>query len=194
MPSTSAAITDPDRLRALYATGLLDSPPEEIYDRITRAAAAALDAPSAAMSLVDVDRQFFKSTVGMGGDDARRKGKRHSSGPCVNTPWQMATPLILEDARIHPIFKNHPVVRDGSVVAYLGIPLIDHDGQRHRYAVRIRHQAAAVGHRPRPDPERSRRSSPPSESSVRRPIRAADRALSVTSGSRCCSDHRANCA
>ena len=35
--------------------------------------------------------------------------------------------MILEDARTHPIFKNHPAVLDGSVVAYLGIPLMDHD-------------------------------------------------------------------
>jgi hypothetical protein len=43
MPSVASEITDPDRLRSLYATGLLDSPREEDYDRITRAAAAALD-------------------------------------------------------------------------------------------------------------------------------------------------------
>jgi GAF domain-containing protein len=36
--------------------------------------------------------------------------------------------LILEDARVDPVFKNHPAVRDGTVVAYLGIPLMDHDG------------------------------------------------------------------
>ena len=36
--------------------------------------------------------------------------------------------LIIEDARIDPVFKNHVAVRDGSVVAYLGIPLVDHDG------------------------------------------------------------------
>ena len=35
--------------------------------------------------------------------------------------------MVIEDARIHPVFKNHPVVLDGSVVAYLGIPLIDDD-------------------------------------------------------------------
>ena len=35
-------------------------------------------------------------------------------------------PLIIEDARVDPVLKNHPAVLDGSVVAYLGIPLFDH--------------------------------------------------------------------
>ncbi|TFV59800.1 GAF domain-containing protein [Mycobacterium sp. PS03-16] len=121
MPSVESEVTDPDRLRALYATGLLDSPPEEAYDRITRAAAAALDAPSAAMSLIDVDRQFFKSSVGIEG------GVRQT--PLERSVCQYAvasgSALLLEDARTDPVFKNHPAVRDGTVVAYLGIPLTD---------------------------------------------------------------------
>lgn len=127
MPSVAAAIADPDRLRALYATGLLDSPPEEVYDRITRAAAAALDAPFAALSLIDVDRQFLKSTVGMGGTSAQERQTTLEQSICQYAVAN-ATPLILEDARTDPIFKNHPAVRDGSVVAYLGIPLVDNDG------------------------------------------------------------------
>ncbi|AFM16118.1 GAF domain-containing protein [Mycolicibacterium chubuense NBB4] len=126
MPNVTAVVNDPDRLNALYATGLLDSPPEQIYDRITRAAADALDAPYSAVSLVDVDRQFFKSTAGMdiGG------GERQT--PLDQSVCQYAvangSPLVLEDARNDPIFKNHPVVRSGAVVAYLGIPLMDHTG------------------------------------------------------------------
>ena len=59
MPSVSAVINDPERLRALHATGLLDSPVEEVYDRITRAAAQALDAPHALVSLVDANPMEF---------------------------------------------------------------------------------------------------------------------------------------
>ncbi|MCW2564968.1 MAG: Histidine kinase [Mycobacterium sp.] len=126
MPSTSAAITDPDRLRSLYATGLLDSPPEEVYDRITRAAAAALDAPCAAVSLIDVNRQFYKSTFGMGGTSREERQTPLARSVCQYAVANGA-PLILEDARIDPVFKNHPAVLDGSVVAYLGIPLVDHE-------------------------------------------------------------------
>jgi GAF domain len=126
MPSTSDTTNDPDRLRALYATGLLDSEPEEPYDRITRAAAAALDAPRAALSLIDVDRQFFKSTVGMGVETPEERQTPLERSICQYTVANGAA-LIIEDARIHPIFKNHPAVADGSVVAYLGVPLSDRD-------------------------------------------------------------------
>jgi GAF domain len=128
MPDVSAAVADPDRLRSLRATGLLDSPPEAVYDRISRAAADALDAPFAAVSLVDIDRQFFKSSVGMGdmSDPVNRQTPLDQS-ICQYAVADRA-PLVLEDARNDPIFKNHPVVRSGAIHAYLGIPLIDHDG------------------------------------------------------------------
>jgi hypothetical protein len=128
MPDVSAVITNPGRLRALNATGLLDSPAEEIYDRITRAAADALDAPFAALSLVDTDRQFFKSAVGMGDmSDPENRQTPLDQSMCQYAVADRA-PLVVEDARNDPIFKNHPVVRSGAVNAYLGIPLIDPDG------------------------------------------------------------------
>lgn len=127
MPSVSTVINDPDRLHSLYATGLLDSPPEAVYDRITRAAADALDAPSAAVSLVDVDRQFFKSMAGMSGKAAEERQTPLEQSVCQYAVAN-GTTLILEDARTDPVFKNHPAVRDGSLVAYLGAPLLDHDG------------------------------------------------------------------
>ena len=124
MPDVSATVSDPSRLRALYATGLLDSPPEEAFDRITRAAAAALHAPYSAVSLIDADRQFLKSTVGM---DATSPEERQTTLERSMCQYAVAkgTPLLIEDARVDPIYKNHPAVVDGSVVAYLGIPLID---------------------------------------------------------------------
>lgn len=127
MPNVSAAVNDPDRLQALYDTGLLDSPPEEMYDRLTRAAADALDAPFAAVSLIDVDRQFFKSTAGMDGMSAEERQTPLDQSVCQYAVAN-GTPLILGDARADPVFKNHPVVRAGAVIAYLGIPLIDQGG------------------------------------------------------------------
>jgi hypothetical protein len=128
MPDVSAVISDPGRLRSLNATGLLDSPTEETYDRITRTAADALDAPFAAVSLVDVDRQFFKSTAGM----AAMSVPEDRQIPLDQSICQYAVadrnPLVLEDARTDPVFMKHPLVRSGAVIAYLGIPLIDHDG------------------------------------------------------------------
>ena len=128
MPDVMAAVSDPSRVQALRNTGMLDTAPEEVYDRITRAAADALDTPFAAVTLIDVDRQYFKSTLGMGdmSDPANRQAPLDQS-ICQYTVAD-GTPLVLEDARSDPIFQKHPVVRSGAVVAYLGIPLIDHDG------------------------------------------------------------------
>jgi len=128
MPDVSAVVADPDRLRSLRETGLLDSPMEAVYDRITRAAADALDAPFSAVSLIDADRQFFKSSVGLGDmADPRNRQTTLDDSLCQYAVADR-TPLILEDARNDPIFRNHPAVRSGAIAAYLGIPLIDHDG------------------------------------------------------------------
>lgn len=124
MPDVATVITDPDRLAALRNTGLLDSPPEAIYDRITRAAADALDAPYATLTLVDIDRQFFKSAVGQDPESRETPLERSVCQYAVAN----GAPLILEDARVDPTFRQHPAVRDGTVIAYLGIPLMDGAG------------------------------------------------------------------
>ncbi|MDP9164811.1 MAG: GAF domain-containing protein [Actinomycetota bacterium] len=127
MPSVTAAVADPERLRALHETGLMDSPFEDVYDRITRAAAAALDAPYALVTLVDLDRQFFKSAAGMTIESPEERETPLDRSVCQYAVAK-GTSLILQDARTDPIFKNHPAVADGTVVAYLGIPLIDDQG------------------------------------------------------------------
>lgn len=127
MPDVTSVITDPDRLSALRRTGLLDSPPEAIYDRITRTAADALDAPYATLTLVDVDRQFFKSAVGQDTSSAESRQTSLERSVCQYAVAD-GTPLVLEDARLDPTFKQHPAVKDGTVVAYLGIPLTDQAG------------------------------------------------------------------
>lgn len=128
MPDVSAAVTDPDRLNAVRATGLLDSPVEPVYDRITRAAADALDAPFSVVSLVDADRQFYKSGVGLGDmSDPQNRQTPLDQSICQYAVADRA-PLVLEDARNDPVFKKHPVVRSGAIAAYLGIPLIDPEG------------------------------------------------------------------
>ncbi|ANI38657.1 GAF domain-containing protein [Mycolicibacterium vaccae] len=123
----AAVLTDPRRLRAVHATGLLDSPADPVYDRITSAAAHALGAPFAALAVVDADRQYFKSFTGPRDDLAQRRltALDRSFSKCVVAT---GAPLAVEDARNHPVFRGHPAVRDGSVGAYLGNPLVDPDG------------------------------------------------------------------
>ena len=59
------AVSDPGRVAALHRTGLMDSEPDERFDGLARIAAKVLRAPIALVSLVDKDRQFWKSCVGV---------------------------------------------------------------------------------------------------------------------------------
>lgn len=61
----SCQLKEARRLEALRQLNLLDTPPAEAFDRITRMAARLFDLPIAAISLTDVDRQWFKSRVGI---------------------------------------------------------------------------------------------------------------------------------
>ena len=120
----AAVLADPDRLLSLYATGLLDSPAEDAYNRITQAAADALGAPSAELSLVDVDRQFLKSAIGTRDASAKTRQRPLDHSFCK---YVVARGSVKSgpDPRLDPVLKDHPDVRAGAVVAYLGIPLSD---------------------------------------------------------------------
>ncbi len=121
------AVRDAARIRALRATRLLDSPVEEAFDRLTRIAAEALNAPVAIVSLVDEDRQFFKSCLGVPEPWASKRGTPISHSFCQHT-LASGEPLVIDDAREHPVLKHNPAIDDLNVVAYAGIPLMDRDG------------------------------------------------------------------
>jgi hypothetical protein len=73
-------LEDEARLEALRRTSLLDSPPEEAFDRLTRLATAVLHVPVAIISLLDRDRQFIKSACGLSGslESLRKTPLEHS--------------------------------------------------------------------------------------------------------------------
>jgi PAS domain S-box-containing protein len=121
-------ILDPQRLESLLASELLDSPPEESFDRLTRLAASVLGAPVALLSLVDRDRQYFKSCVGLAEPWATGRETPMSHSFCQHVVATGA-PLVVEDARDHPLLHDNPAITDLNVVSYAGIPLIGRDGQ-----------------------------------------------------------------
>lgn len=121
------AVRDVDRLRALRATGLLDSPRDEAFDRHARIAAEALNAPVALVSLTDENRQFFKSCLGLPEPWGSRRGTPMSHSFCQHAVASKQ-PLIVDDARQHPVLKHSPAIKDLGVTAYAGIPLIDGAG------------------------------------------------------------------
>jgi formate hydrogenlyase transcriptional activator len=122
------AIASAERLAALHRTGLLDSPPEEAFDRLTRLAAAVLHVPVALVSLVDGYRQFFKSTVGLPEPLASKRETPLSHSFCKHVVAS-GSPLIVSDARQHPLVKDNRAVSELGVIAYAGIPLIAPGGQ-----------------------------------------------------------------
>jgi GAF domain-containing protein len=121
------ALAEPGRLAALRDAALLDSPPEEPFDRLARLAARVVDAPVALVSGVDRDRQFFKSCLGLPEPWASQRETPLSHSFCQHTVTQRE-PLVVEDAREHPVLKVNPAVAEMGTIAYAGVPLIDGDG------------------------------------------------------------------
>ncbi len=123
----SAPPDDPRRLQALHATGLLDSPPEDTFDRVTELVRRVLAVPVALISLVAEDRQFFKSQAGLPEPWASQRETPLSHSFC-QFPVRSREPLIISDAREHPQLKDSLAVPDLGVIAYAGVPLITEDG------------------------------------------------------------------
>lgn len=123
-----SCVTNPRRLAALRATELLDSPPEEVFDRLSRLAAALLHAPVALVSLVDADRQFFKSCVGVPEPWASRREMPLSHAVCRLTVEANST-LLVRDAREHAELRGTAVTEELGVVAYAGVPLVTWEGE-----------------------------------------------------------------
>jgi signal transduction histidine kinase len=125
--SANTALRDEARLAALWRVGLLDTPPEEVFDRLTRLARRLLGAPVVLVSLVDADRQFFKSAVGLPEPWATRRETPLSHSFCQHVVATGA-PLRVENARQHPLVCDNLAVPEIGVVAYLGMPLATADG------------------------------------------------------------------
>jgi PAS domain S-box-containing protein len=115
------------RLAAVARTALLDTPPEAAFDRLTRMAARLLGAPVSLITLVTDDRQFFKSAMGLPEPWASRRSAPLSHSFCRQVAIS-GEPLIVEDARRHPLLRANPAVREFGWIAYAGVPLVGRDG------------------------------------------------------------------
>jgi PAS domain S-box-containing protein len=115
-----------DRLAALHSYDILDTPPDPALDGITALAAELLDTPTAAITLIDADRQWAKSRVG-----AVLENLTRSYAICDHTIRAPAgSTLLVEDLRLHPDFCDNPIVTgEDGMRFYLGAPLVDGDGQ-----------------------------------------------------------------
>jgi PAS domain S-box-containing protein len=137
MPADSTA----DQLAALRRTGLLDTPAEESFDRLARLTCRLLNAPVALVSLVDGERQFFKSCIGLPEPLASRRETPLSHSFCRHTV-DAAAPLIVDDAREHALLRDNPAIAELGMVAYAGIPLVSPEGH-------VLGTFCAIDHQPR---------------------------------------------
>lgn len=115
------------RLAALQRTGLLDSPPDAAFDRLTRLATKVIEAPVALVSLVDGNRQFFKSAVGLPEPWSVRRETPLTHSVCKHVV-ATARELVVNDARAHPLLCGNMAIQDLGIVAYAGAPLVTADG------------------------------------------------------------------
>ncbi|GAB5497352.1 MAG: sensor domain-containing diguanylate cyclase [Phycisphaerales bacterium] len=114
---------EPIRLMALRATRLLDTPLEDRFERLTRMARMLLDVPVAAVSLIDADRQWFKSIDGLSVCQTSRAVS--FCGHAILNP----KPFVISDARLDDRFKDNPLVTgEPHIVFYAGIPISAIDG------------------------------------------------------------------
>ncbi len=123
--TVSIPADDQARVEALREYGILDTEAEESFDRVTRLVARVLEVPIALVSLVDVDRQWFKSCVGL--DVTQTPRDVAFCTHAIMSDEVFVVPNVLADER----FRDNPLVTDGpNIRAYAGAPLLTGHGFR----------------------------------------------------------------
>jgi len=122
MPAPKPA-NESRRLKVLWEYEVLDTVPEEMFDDLTELAASICEAPIALMSLVDEDRQWFKSAVGLTQHETCRDISFCAHAICESGLF------IVPDTRRDARFKDNPLVTGAPKVRfYAGAPLVTPDG------------------------------------------------------------------
>ena len=124
MKSAAAPDNEIERLEALRVLGILDSVPEQAFDDLTLLAATLCDTPLSFVSLIDADRQWFKSHYGTVLEETARE--LSFCAHAILTPGEiMEVPDTAADER----FVDNPLVLDGPRIRfYAGAPLVTDEG------------------------------------------------------------------
>ena len=118
-------VHEAERQEELRSLNLLDTEPEYRFDRITRLASEFFRVPTAYIAFIDDKRQWFKSRIGFCHTETTR-----DISFCQYTIHR-DEPLIIPDARIHPIGRTHPLVLGEPFVRfYAGVPLAGPRGKK----------------------------------------------------------------
>lgn len=117
-----------ERLAALAALNLLDTEAEPVFDRITAKLARVFEVPIALITLVDRDRQFFKSQTGLPADLAKARQTPRNVSACGHVVAKNQV-MVIEDLARDRRFANNPLFREHGIRFYAGIPLLAPNGQ-----------------------------------------------------------------
>jgi GAF domain-containing protein len=120
------SVSDPARLEALHASGLLGGGPQPEFERITSLAARVLGVPVCLVSLVNADRQVFAGAYGLPESYDRTRQSPLSHSFCQHAVNE-GRPLIIRDARLDPRVAGNEAITDLGGIAYLGFPLAGPD-------------------------------------------------------------------
>ena len=119
---TLPGLLDPARIAAVEALGALDNASEAQYDDVAHLVSELIDTPIGLITLLHRDVQYFKAHVGLEADQ---------------TPMEMSfckytiptkSPLVVPDARSDARFSENPLVTDGTIISYVGVPLVSDEG------------------------------------------------------------------
>src|SRR5438067_12793643 len=120
---TAPIQNEKQRLKVLWQYDLLDSVPEEVFDDLTELAARICEAPIAMITLVDEDRQWFKSKLGVTVNETSR-----DISFCAHAIAQPEL-FIVPDATLDERFADHPLVTSDPMIRFYAVaPLITPDG------------------------------------------------------------------
>ena len=120
MKESATSTDETARLAALHALRLLDSPPEERFDRLARLAGMMLGTEAALITLVDTERVWFKSVFGL-------RGVRETMRDGFFCDHAIAVPdalFVVRDASKEKEFRAHPFVKQRGCRFYAGLPLL----------------------------------------------------------------------
>lgn len=123
----ASPIGSPERLKSLSDSDLTSDSFEQDLDALTSLITRVLKVPVALVSLVDDRRQFFKSYCGLPEPWASRRETPLSHSFCQHVVIS-ASPLVVSDAREHPLLLDNLAIPDIGVIAYAGVPIVGADG------------------------------------------------------------------